>query len=229
MQTPRKIVITGCSKGLGRALLNEFIDAGHTVAGCSRSPEQMALLTEQHDAQHHFKAVDVSVESDVKAWSEELIAHIGVPDLVINNAAMINAPAASWEVPMDEFQQLVNINIVGVQCVTRSLLPPMIELGRGVLVNLSSGWGRSVSAEVAPYCASKWAIEGLTKALAEELPAGLAAIPLSPGVIDTDMLRVAFGDGADGYRTPEKWATDAAPFILSLSAAHNGQSLTTPG
>ena len=159
----------------------------------------------------------------------ELIAHIGVPDLVINNAAMINAPAALWEVPLDEFQQLVNINIVGVHCVTRSLLPAMIEQGKGVLVNLSSGWGRSVSAEVAPYCASKWAIEGLTKALAEELPAGLAAIPLSPGVIDTDMLRLAWGEGASGFRTPEQWAVSAAPYILGLTAKHNGQSLTTPG
>jgi NAD(P)-dependent dehydrogenase (short-subunit alcohol dehydrogenase family) len=229
MQSSRKIVITGCSKGLGRALLQEFIKAGHTVAGCSRSSGQMVSLTERYDSQHYFKAVDVSNENAVRAWSEELIAHIGVPDLVINNAAMINAPAALWEVPIDEFQQLVNINIVGVQCVTRSLLPPMIEQGRGVLVNLSSGWGRSVSAEVAPYCASKWAVEGLTKALAEELPAGLAAVPLSPGVIDTDMLRVAFGDDADGYRTPQQWAVDAAPYILSLTAAHNGQSLTTPG
>jgi NAD(P)-dependent dehydrogenase (short-subunit alcohol dehydrogenase family) len=229
MQSSRKIVITGCSKGLGRALLQEFIKAGHTVAGCSRSSGQMVSLTERYDSQHYFKAVDVSNENAVRAWSEELIAHIGVPDLVINNAAMINAPAALWEVPIDEFQQLVNINIVGVQCVTRSLLPPMIEQGRGVLVNLSSGWGRSVSAEVAPYCASKWAVEGLTKALAEELPAGLAAVPLSPGVIDTDMLRVAFGDDADGYRTPQQWAVDAAPYILSLTAVHNGQSLTTPG
>jgi NAD(P)-dependent dehydrogenase (short-subunit alcohol dehydrogenase family) len=229
MQTPRTIVITGCSKGLGRALLDEFINAGHTVAGCSRSSEQMMELTERYGAQHFFKVVDVSDEGQVKAWSEELIAHMGVPDLVINNAAMINAPAALWEVPINEFQQLVNINIVGVQCIIRSLLPSMIEQGRGVLVNLSSGWGRSVSAEVAPYCASKWAIEGLTKALAEELPAGLAAIPLSPGVIDTDMLRVAWGDDAAGFRTPQQWAVDAAPYILNLSEAHSGQSLTTPG
>jgi NAD(P)-dependent dehydrogenase (short-subunit alcohol dehydrogenase family) len=209
MQNPRTIVITGCSKGLGRALLDEFINAGHTVAGCSRSSEQMMSLTERYGPKHYFKAVDVSGEHQVKAWSEELMAHMGVPDLVINNAAMINAPAALWEVPIDEFQQLVK--------------------GRGVLVNLSSGWGRSVSAEVGPYCASKWAIEGLTKALAEELPAGLAAIPLSPGVIDTDMLRVAWGDDAAGFRTPQQWAVDAAPYILNLSEAHNGQSLTTPG
>lgn len=229
MQTPRKIVITGCSKGLGRALLSEFINAGHTVAGCSRSSDQMASLTERYDAKHYFKAVDVSNEAEVISWSEELLEHIGVPDLVINNAAMINAPAPLWEVPVNEFQQLVDINLVGVHGVTRSLLPAMIKQGRGVLVNLSSGWGRSVSTDVAPYCASKWAIEGLTKALAEDLPAGLAAIPLSPGVIDTDMLRSAWGDGASGYRTPAQWAVDAAPYILNLSAKHNGQSLTTPG
>lgn len=229
MQIPRKIVITGCSRGLGRALVNEFINAGHKVAGCSRSVDQMASLTERYDAQHHFKGVDVSNEQEVRLWSEELIAHIGVPDLVINNAATINTPAPLWEVPIHDFQQLVNINIVGVQCVIRSLLPPMIKEGRGVLVNLSSGWGRSVSANVAPYCASKWAIEGLTKALAEELPAGLAAVPLSPGVIDTDMLRSTFGDDAQGYRTAQQWAIDAAPYILNLSASDNGQSLTTPG
>ena len=72
----------------------------------------------------------------------------------------------------------------------------MVERGKGVIVNLSSGWGRSVSPEVAPYCATKWAIEGLTKALAEELPEGMAAVPLNPGVVDTDMLRQAYSDGA---------------------------------
>jgi NAD(P)-dependent dehydrogenase (short-subunit alcohol dehydrogenase family) len=68
-----------------------------------------------------------------------------------------------------------------------------------VIVNLSSGWGRSVSPEVAPYCATKWAIEGLTQAFAKELPEGLAAVALNPGVIDTDMLRLAFGDDSERY------------------------------
>ena len=81
-------------------------------------------------------------------------------------------------------------------------------------MNFSSGWGRSVSAEVAPYCASKWGIEGLTKALAEELPEGMAAVPLNPGVIDTAMLRQCWADGAAAYPKAAKWAEQAAPFIL---------------
>jgi NAD(P)-dependent dehydrogenase (short-subunit alcohol dehydrogenase family) len=79
---------------------------------------------------------------------------------------------------------------------------------------------------VAPYCASKYAIEGMTKALAEELPAGMAAVPLSPGVVDTDMLRSAWGDGAASHPRPEEWAERAVPFLLGLGPEENGRSLT---
>ncbi len=229
MTTPRKIFITGCSRGLGLALVNAFINAGHTLAGCSRSQPKMAELAAKQDNHHLFQAVDISDPDAVKAWVSQSVAHIGVPDLVINNAAVINKPAPLWQVSAQEFQQLVAINIAGVHLVSLNVLPLMIEQGHGVLVNLSSGWGRSVAPDVAPYCASKWAIEGMTKALAEELPAGLAAIPLSPGVIDTPMLRETWGEGAAGYRSPDVWASTAAPYILSLNASHSGRSLTTPG
>jgi NAD(P)-dependent dehydrogenase (short-subunit alcohol dehydrogenase family) len=99
----------------------------------------------------------------------------------------------------------------------------MVKAGRGVIVNFSSGWGRAVDAEVAPYCATKWAIEGLTRALALELPAGMAAVPLNPGIIDTAMLRSCFGEGAGGYPGPEEWARQAVPFLLALGPRHNGK------
>jgi NAD(P)-dependent dehydrogenase (short-subunit alcohol dehydrogenase family) len=82
---------------------------------------------------------------------------------------------------------------------------------------------------VAPYCASKWAIEGLTKALAEELPEGMAAIPMNPGVIDTDMLRIAWAEGASAHRKADEWAKVAAPYILKLGPAENGRSVTVRG
>jgi NAD(P)-dependent dehydrogenase (short-subunit alcohol dehydrogenase family) len=97
-----------------------------------------------------------------------------------------------------------------------------------VIVNLSSGWGRSTSPEVAPYCATKYAIEGLTKALAQELPPGMAAVPLNPGVIDTDMLRQAWADDAGAYPKADDWARRAAPFLLGLGPKDNGKSLTVP-
>jgi NAD(P)-dependent dehydrogenase (short-subunit alcohol dehydrogenase family) len=113
--------------------------------------------------------------------------------------------------------------------VLRHFLPAMIERRQGVIVNFSSGWGRSTDAEVAPYCATKWAIEGLTQALAQELPASMAAVPLNPGVINTDMLRSCFGASADAYPDASTWAAGAVPFLLEISARHNGQPLTAPG
>src|SRR6266478_3648029 len=87
--------------------------------------------------------------------------------------------------------------------------PDLLINNAGIIINISSGWGRSVSSDVAPYCASKWAIEGLTQALAEELPRGMAAIPLDPGVIDTDMLRSCFGGRASRFPAPKDWAEKA--------------------
>ena len=104
----------------------------------------------------------------------------------------------------------------------------MIKRKRGVIVNFSSGWGRSTDAEVAPYCATKWAIEGLTLAFAQELPSGMAAVALNPGIINTDMLQSCFGGSASGYLSPADWAKSAVPFLLKLGPGDNGKQLTAP-
>src|SRR5207245_166377 len=110
-----------------------------------------------------------------------------------NNAALINPNAPLWTIAAAEFDRVIDVNLKGVANVIRHLVPAMIARGSVVIVNLSSGWGRSVSAEVAPYCCTKWGIEGLTRAMAQELPQGMAAVPLNPGIIDTAMLRSTFG------------------------------------
>jgi NAD(P)-dependent dehydrogenase (short-subunit alcohol dehydrogenase family) len=136
---------------------------------------------------------------------------------------------SSREVPPDQFRRVIDVNINGVYCVLRAFLPAMVAKNRGVIVNFSSGWGRSTSPEVAPYCATKYAIEGLTLALAQELPGGMCAVPLNPGIIDTDMLRSCFGGEASQYPSPEKWSKTAAPFLLALGPKDNGKSLSVPG
>ena len=104
----------------------------------------------------------------------------------------------------------------------------MVEKRQGIIINLSSGWGRSTSPDVAPYCATKWAIEGLSGALAQELPKGMGCIALNPGVIDTDMLRKCWGKGADLYQKPRDWAKLAVPFIENLSYQDNGKQMSAP-
>ncbi len=223
-----KIIITGVTRGLGRALAEEFIWLGHTVAGCGRGSGIIDLRFE-YPAPHSFDVVDVSNPTKVSIWAAKTLGFGESPDILINNAAVMNTPAPLWKVPVEEFARLVEINITGVANVIHEFVPAMVAAKKGVIINLSSGWGRGVAPKVAPYCASKWAIEGLTKALAEELPEGMAAIPLSPGVIDTDMLRLCWPEGAEGQPKAEAWAKVAAPFILQLGAKDNGKSLTVAG
>jgi NAD(P)-dependent dehydrogenase (short-subunit alcohol dehydrogenase family) len=224
-----KIVVTGVTRGLGRALAEEFIRAGHTVIGCGRGGEAIFDLRMTHPAPHDFSVVDVALDSKVALWAAKVLENDSPPDLLINNAALMNRLSPTWEQDDREFTKLVDVNIRGVQNVIRHFVPAMVARKKGVIVNFSSGWGRSVSPEVGPYCMSKWAIEGLTKALAAELPAGMAAVPLNPGVIDTDMLRSCWADGAASYPKAEAWAKSAAPFILKLGPKQNGESVSVGG
>ncbi len=221
-------MISGCSRGLGKAMVQGFHRAGWTVSGFARSRNVIDELQSIGADRLEIHQVDVTEEKPVADFVEAAISRFGVPDLLINNAAMINANAPLWEISQNDFEQLMAVNLSGVHRMIRYVVPRMIEAGRGVIVNISSGWGRSTSPEVAPYCASKWAIEGLSSALAQELPHGLAVIALNPGIIDTAMLRSCFGGDASLYPDPADWAKIAVPFIAKFGATHNGKSLTVP-
>lgn len=228
-QETKRILLTGCTRGLGRAMLAGFAARGHEVCGAARNAAGVAELTAAYGPPHCFEVVDVRDDARVAAWARSVGAAERPFDLVINNAAIIHRTAPLWELPAEEFDDVLRTNVSGVANVIRWFVPPMVARRRGVIVNFSSGWGRSTSADVAPYCASKFAIEGLTQALAQELPDGMAAVALNPGIINTDMLRVAFGPEAGGYPSPEAWARRAVPFLDGLTARHNGQSLDVPG
>ena len=225
---PKRIVLTGVSRGLGLALAGELIERGHVVAGCARTTAAIDACRQRWPAPQRFDVVDVTDDRAVHDWAEKVLAG-GVPDLLINNAAAINRNAPLWEISAAEFDAVIDVNVKGVANVIRHFAPAMIGRGQGVIVNLSSGWGRSTAAEVAPYCATKWAIEGLTRALAQELPSGMAAVAVNPGIIDTAMLRSCFGAGAGDYPTPDAWAGGAADYLLSLGPDDSGRSVSVPG
>lgn len=206
-----------------------LVERGHTVIGCCRSAAAIEQLRGQYPDPHRFDQVDVADDEAVARWAKSVLAEGGPPDLLLNNAGVINPNEVLWNVSPAEFNRVIDVNIKGVYHVIRHFVPAMIERNRGVIVNFSSGWGRSVSPEVAPYCASKWAIEGLTRALADELPDGMAAIPLNPGIINTEMLQSCFGAHAAGYPSAAKWAARTVPFLLKLGPNDNGDPLIAPG
>jgi NAD(P)-dependent dehydrogenase (short-subunit alcohol dehydrogenase family) len=229
MQTARTVVITGCTRGLGRAMIPLFVDEGWRVAGCGRNADQIAELGRRWPAPHFFSPCDVSREEDVAAFCAALLEKSGPPDLVLNNAAIINPNAPLWDTSAEDFSRIIDINIKGPAAMMRHLLPAMLKRGSGVIVNFSSGWGRCTAADVAPYCATKYAIEGLSMATAQDTGGKVAVIPMNPGIIDTDMLRSTFGGEAGGFPDANDWARRAVPFFIKLGPKDNGKPMTVPG
>lgn len=209
-------------------MAGEFARLGHTVVGCGHSRKDVASLRREFAAPHDFYEVDVASDEEVKSWASLLLTAHGAPDLLLNNAGVIHRNARLWEVPAREFAHVLDVNLKGVANVIRHFGPEMVKRKRGVIVNFSSGWGRTADAEMAPYCASKWGVEGLTLALAQELPSGMAAVALNPGIINTEMLQSCFGKAAANYISPAEWARVAVPFLLKLGPSDNGKQLEVP-
>lgn len=97
--SPKVVVLTGVTRGLGRAMCERFIELGHTVLGCGRSVADVTGLRKRHPKPHDFTPLDISLEEQVSSWADRLLAEHGSPDLLINNAALINRNAPSGKSP----------------------------------------------------------------------------------------------------------------------------------
>lgn len=222
------VVITGITRGLGRAMAEKFMALGHTILGCGRNQEIINEFRGKYPKRHDFDVVDVTSDAEVLNWAGRLHKKCGAPDIVINNAGIINPNGPLWKISPGDFARVMDVNVNGTTNVIRHFLPNMIKKHRGIIVNFSSGWGRSADKDVAPYVASKWAIEGLSLALSMEMPPGLGVVALNPGIINTEMLQSCFGESAAHYPSASRWAERAVPFILKLDATDNGQALSVP-
>ncbi len=223
------VAITGVTRGIGRHLAAQFALHGYRVAGCGSNAALAAEVAGELGDGHLVSACDVTSAEAVDAWASDIETRLGSPAIVIANAGVINEPAAAWLTPPDEFAHVMNVNVTGVYNVARAFVPRMIAGGGRMLVNLSSGWGRHASADVAAYCASKFAVEGFTKALAQEVPESLKVFPMSPGVIDTDMLAKCNPGGHAQFGTPEAWGIAAFNYITrELPTETSGTSVSVP-
>jgi NAD(P)-dependent dehydrogenase (short-subunit alcohol dehydrogenase family) len=220
------IFITGVTKGIGNALAKKFSDSGHKVSGFGRDKKKLEELSEITGGKNIFINCDIRSYKNVKDAADIIIEKTGIPEIIINNAGVINKNQNLWETDPDEFENVISTNINGSFHIIKYFTPLFIQRKKGIIVNMSSGWGRSAAPGVSAYCASKWAVEGLTKSLAMELPAGTAAVTLNPGVINTDMLKSCFGNSALLCQSPEEFALKAEKLILSITEKDNGKELS---
>jgi NAD(P)-dependent dehydrogenase (short-subunit alcohol dehydrogenase family) len=218
------VCISGCSRGLGRAMAIEFASRGWKVAGGARNTDDLETLRKKLLADHFIDFLDVTDHVGVESFANRMETSLGTPDLLVNNAGLINRNAPLTEISPEEFSSVLEVNLGGIHNMIRSFVPKMIKMGHGIIANFSSYWGQSTAPDVAPYCASKWGVEGLTRSLAQELPKGLAAVAFNPGVINTEMLQSTFGSQANAYPTPQQWASQAVTRLIQLSTEDNGNT-----
>jgi NAD(P)-dependent dehydrogenase (short-subunit alcohol dehydrogenase family) len=207
------------------ALTKEYLKRDFLVFGCARNkPDEF-----ENDEHFHFSSVDVADFTQVKNWAKEILASGLCPSTLINNAAIVNELLPLWEIPVKEFDRLIDVNIKGVANILRAFVPGMINQGSGIIINMSSGWGHVGDANVSSYCASKFAVEGLTQSLPHELPKGTIVVSLSPGVVQTQMLKNCAPNYFDSAIDADSWAKQAVPFIEALTQKENGRALSFSG
>ena len=126
------IVITGATKGLGKALAEEYIQLGHNVIGCGRDAESIKSLSKNYEGKADFQVVDISRYDQVLKWSTLVLEKYRSPDFLINNAAIINKNAFVWEVPQEEFSSVIDVNIKGTYHTIKVFVPSMIKSKNGI-------------------------------------------------------------------------------------------------
>ncbi|MRD36430.1 SDR family NAD(P)-dependent oxidoreductase [Bacillus thuringiensis] len=225
----KSVIITGVTQGLGRAMVDRFHELGWNIYGCGRSKDKIEELKKQYSKIHDFQVIDVSDSQQVNNWANYILNTHTAPDMIINNASIVNQNAKLWKITAQEFENVMNVNVNGVVNVIRAFVPAMVARKEGIIINMSSSWGREGEAELAPYCASKFAIEGITKSMALELPHGMAVVALDPGgSISTPMLKSCAPQYINESPTPETWSHKAIEYILNITIDKNGDSLTCP-
>lgn len=203
----RVAIVTGASRGIGRAVAAALAGAGARVAGCARNPDRGSDV---------FRC-DVGRADDVARFAADVLERFGPPDVLVNNAGIV-ARARLDEMPVDVWDAVLDANLKGSFLVTRAFLPAMRARSKGAtggrIINIASISGRQGTALLTAYCAAKHGVVGLTRALAAELRGdGIAVNAVCPGSVDTDMLR-AGQPGAKPDMSPE----DVAGVVLYLAA-----------
>ena len=235
-------LITGASRGIGRAVATELARAGYAVAvNCLRHPQEAldlaAALTAEGCRAAAFPA-DVADRSQVEAMVRDAEARLGPVEVLVNNAG-ISAQGLFQDMDDAQWDRMLAVNLTGARNACLAVLPRMLHEKRGCIVNMASIWGlRGASCEVA-YACTKSAIVGLTRSLALELaPSGIRVNAVAPGCIETDMLR-SLGDETRAMLTEEtplgrlgtpEDVAHAVAFLVSDQASFlTGQILTADG
>ena len=219
-------LVTGASRGLGRALVEELLQAGYrVVAGC-RDPSALDHLTKTFGPEHLLLlALDVCSPEQAQTGVSTAIQHFGSIDVLVNNAGYSDL-AAVEQTSLQSFRDQIEVNLFGVIIMTQSVLAHMRQRRQGHIIQISSVGAQATPAGRAPYAAAKCGVEGFSEVLAKEVrPLGIKVSIIEPGAFRTD-----FATTATDAAAQEVW-DDYKPTVgvnIERQIAFSGQQSGDP-
>ena len=209
----RVAVVTGAGRGIGKAIAEAYAKEGATVVCAARSMDEIDAVASQSGG----KAIqcDVTEEADIRSLIERTLAEVGPIDFLVNNAGAV-ARLPVHELPVADWDHVINVNLRGVFLCTKYALPSMLERGSGCIINISSGAGVVGTPNRSPYVASKHGVMGLTKTLvAEYLPKGIRTHVILPDATVSRMREEGFPDEDPESLIQAEDIADAAVFLAT--------------
>jgi NAD(P)-dependent dehydrogenase (short-subunit alcohol dehydrogenase family) len=192
----KRIVITGASKGLGRALAFRCAEEGARLALCARSTDELnrvGLELSLRGAPPLLASCDIADHDQVDLFASMVLEEYGSVDVLVNNASQLGPRVHIAEWTAATWKRIIDVNVNGLFAVTSAFLPSMLKQGSGSIINVSSSVGKKGRAGWGAYAASKFALEGFTQTLADELwSKGVRVNSVNPGPLDTDMRHAAY-------------------------------------
>jgi NAD(P)-dependent dehydrogenase (short-subunit alcohol dehydrogenase family) len=194
----KKIVITGASKGLGRALAFRFAEEGAHLALCARSTDELKrveLELSLRGAPPLAASCDIADHVQVERFAALVLEEFDTVDVLVNNASQLGPRIEIAEWTAATWNRIIDVNVNGLFAVTRAFLPAMLKQGFGSIINVSSSVGKKGRARWGAYATSKFALEGFTQTLADEVRnKGVRVNSVNPGPLDTEMRHAAYPD-----------------------------------
>ncbi|MFD2637988.1 3-ketoacyl-ACP reductase [Piscibacillus salipiscarius] len=203
--------VTGAGSGIGRATARELAKEGVHVGLIARTEEKLEKLAnelKEYDVKVEYEAVDISDMDAVNKSIDQLRNRLGKADILINNAG-VGSKGNLVDADPDEWKRPIEVNVFGTYYVTRAVLPDLIEKNKGDIINISSSNGLKATAGSSAYSASKFAVQGMSEALMQEVrPYNIRVFTMNPSLVATELV---FGDqldekNEDKYMQPEDLA-----------------------
>ncbi|WP_169084215.1 3-ketoacyl-ACP reductase [Paenibacillus sp. PL91] len=227
----RSAIITGAGKGIGKAvaiaLAAEGVNLGLVARTSSDLEALQAELTNKYGVKVVIAKADVSVKSDVDQAVAALKDSLGSIDILINNAGIASFGTV-LDMDPEQWERIIQTNVMGTYYVTRAALPTMLEQSSGSIINIASTAGERGFATGSAYCASKFAVIGLTEALMQEVrKSNIRVTALTPSTVNTELASNAGLKIGDEDRMMQ--AEDVAELVLAALKLPDRVFLKTAG